>query len=228
MNLDKEQLHHIREFITQKGFNYVDVQMEILDHVASAVEERMNDNDTLSFDQALKETHQSFGVMGFSVISDGIINALSKKYSRVFWRKFATPFGPKYIVLIIASLFVLYKLQTMVANRMQFTIILISFIIILTFVTTVIGFRSRKFKKLMSYRIAKTYIPLGGVFLVNLSLYFGKVESGSIMGLNAYYVIVSIIFTLFMVYVYAGLSTAIKGVDESRLLMEKYNLVTAS
>ena len=44
MNLNKEQLHQIKEFIAQRGFKDVDVQMEILDHVASSVEDKMGES----------------------------------------------------------------------------------------------------------------------------------------------------------------------------------------
>lgn len=43
MNLSKEQLHQIKALIAQRGFKDVDVQMEILDHVASSVEDKMDE-----------------------------------------------------------------------------------------------------------------------------------------------------------------------------------------
>ena len=76
--LDKTQIDYIKSYILKKGVRYVDVQMEILDHVASAVEERMSVNETLTLDEALKEVHQSFGIFGFSSLEDAIVNGMNK------------------------------------------------------------------------------------------------------------------------------------------------------
>ena len=52
MNLTKEQLYTIKDFIGKKVITYLDVEMEILDHVASVVEEKMTANGNLIFDDA--------------------------------------------------------------------------------------------------------------------------------------------------------------------------------
>lgn len=44
--------------------------MEILDHVASAIEEKLEKDPSKSFEKALNEVHSGFGVLGFSVMED--------------------------------------------------------------------------------------------------------------------------------------------------------------
>ncbi|WP_316752874.1 hypothetical protein [Pedobacter gandavensis] len=42
MELSQEQLTEIKQFVQRKGFVYLDVQLEIIDHMASAIEEKMD------------------------------------------------------------------------------------------------------------------------------------------------------------------------------------------
>ena len=103
MQLTKAQLTEIKNFISKKGVKYIDVQMEIIDHTASAVEERLNADPSLSFERALQQTHASFGIFGFGAMEDAIINGMGKKYNRIFWREFLSFFGTKYIFLVLLS-----------------------------------------------------------------------------------------------------------------------------
>ncbi|MCX2453722.1 hypothetical protein OQX61_20800 [Pedobacter sp. PLR] len=44
MEISQEQLSEIKQFVQCKGFVYLDVQLEIIDHLASATEEKMEAN----------------------------------------------------------------------------------------------------------------------------------------------------------------------------------------
>lgn len=80
MALNNQQLDSIKAFIAKRGFTHVDLQLELLDHVASRVEEKMEANPALSFDTALTETHREFGVFGFSGMEDGLRKSLERQY----------------------------------------------------------------------------------------------------------------------------------------------------
>lgn len=80
MKLTTAQLGEIKTFINKRGFKQFDLQMEILDHVACKVEEKMTDNPEMSFEKALLQTHAEFGVFGFSTVEDSMREALSRQY----------------------------------------------------------------------------------------------------------------------------------------------------
>jgi len=84
MALSKEQLNEIKEFINSRGFTAIEVEMEILDHVASAVEEKIALNPEMSIDKAIRSVHDSFGIMGFSTIEDALIESVGKKVRSLF------------------------------------------------------------------------------------------------------------------------------------------------
>lgn len=84
MTLNKEQIDHIRTFINARGFVHVEVEMEILDHVATAVEDLLEKDPEMSLDQAIQKVHRSFGAMGFSAFEDEVQSSLRKKMRRMY------------------------------------------------------------------------------------------------------------------------------------------------
>lgn len=225
MQLTKEQLLEIKAFVEKRGFAYLDVQLEILDHVASAVEEKMNNDSKLSFETALTSTHAGFGVLGFSVIESGVVKMLSKKYGRLFWENCKIVLRLKYVLIPIFVVFGIYKLQEIVTNRLQFMSILIFCLIILAFIRVVFSFKGRGYKKLMSYKISSTYMPLAGMCLVYLNIFVGRVDDIFLLGLNINFLISAVVLSLFMVYIFASVKTGLKGFQDSKSLMDKYNLL---
>lgn len=84
MPLTKDQLSEIRDFIYSRGFTHIEVEMEILDHVASAVEVKLEENPDKSLTKAIHEVHSSFGVLGFSVLEDEFNKSFRKLSGKAF------------------------------------------------------------------------------------------------------------------------------------------------
>lgn len=70
MSLSKNQIAEIKQFINSRGFTHIEVEMEILDHVASGVEDKFEENPKKSITQAIEEVHAGFGVFGFATIEE--------------------------------------------------------------------------------------------------------------------------------------------------------------
>ncbi len=225
MKLTKEQITSIKEFIAQKGFKYLDVQMEILDHVASVVEEKMTADTALSFDNALKQTHASFGVFGFSTVEDSIMNAMGKKYSKVFWSSFLSFFNFKYIFLVLLSGVLLYLTQSAFKGEFYFSAFwLIAFVTFLGILVVAV-LRFKGYKNLLVYRTSLVYLMFIGTFLQIFNFLLNRTSDALIVGLNLDYVITCILLVFFIIYVISAIRTAMLGIKESELLMEKYSLI---
>jgi hypothetical protein len=225
MNLNKEQLHQIKEFIAQKGFKGVDVQMEILDHVASSVEDKMEENPLISIDAAVSETHQSFGIMGFSAFADGIANSIRAKYSRLFWRIFFSAFGYKYVLLLCFSIFGIYKMQNILtANGFN-----IFFVIVLLCVFGVLIFSNIKptvYKRFVSFKSGTSFLSFLGYILLLTNFAMNDIPAEyTIFSINAQQLVVSLSIVLFVLYFNAAIRTAKVSIRETKLLMEKYKLL---
>ncbi|NRD18509.1 hypothetical protein HNV08_00500 [Winogradskyella eckloniae] len=90
MNLTKQEIQFIDNYLIKNEVKFWDVRIELLDHIVSAVEDKMT-NDGISFNEALLDVHRSFGnqFIEFGVSKDKIFekglyqsNAGFKKFIR--------------------------------------------------------------------------------------------------------------------------------------------------
>lgn len=102
MKLTPEQISQIKAFISNRGFTYPDVQLEIIDHVASRVEVLLTEKPQFDIDEAIRIAHGEFGIMGFSVFEDVMVSNLQKKYFKLFYTTFFSYFNWKYLPAMAA------------------------------------------------------------------------------------------------------------------------------
>ncbi|MFC3417441.1 hypothetical protein [Algoriphagus hitonicola] len=79
MKLSKEQIKQLKKLISYKGYPEIDVQYEILDHVACNVEELLEENPSLNLEEAFRKVHASFGIFGFSGLEESYKKAIEKR-----------------------------------------------------------------------------------------------------------------------------------------------------
>lgn len=225
MNLSKIQLEKIRVYLDEIGFKYIDVQMEILDHVASAVEEKMTEDPNLAFQDAVNQTRVSFGKAGFTKIEKSIVKGLNKKYWKLFLQHFSSFFGIKYIWAVFLSAFGIYQLQNLISNKDNFFAVFFLAFIIFFAIQAYRGFKPLAYKRYMVYKISGTYAGYFGLFLMMVFQAIVKPSTGLLFGLNKGYLIVSILTVLFAVYYIAALKTEKDGVLESKAIADKLKLL---
>lgn len=85
MKLTQDQIAEIKKFIHSRGFTHIEVEMEILDHVASAVEAKLEVNPHKSTTKAIREVHTGFGPLGFSVMEDEFRKSFRNVYKATVW-----------------------------------------------------------------------------------------------------------------------------------------------
>lgn len=86
--LNREQLQQLVKFIHSRGFKEDVVVLEILDHFACKVEEVVAQQPTMPFEEAIRQAHASFGVMGFQPIAASFAESTRKKYKKLYWKNF--------------------------------------------------------------------------------------------------------------------------------------------
>ncbi len=80
--LTKEQIDTLYHFCRKHYVNHYDVQVELVDHLANAIEARMAEDKQLSFELALEKVYTGFGRMGFSQLVKSRSDALSAKFRK--------------------------------------------------------------------------------------------------------------------------------------------------
>ncbi|MGK6351104.1 hypothetical protein [Parapedobacter sp. DT-150] len=160
MKLNKQQLEHLRVFINQRGFTTIDLQMEIIDHVACGIEEKLAQNPDLGFEEALKEIHAEFGVFGFSTLKETMTNSLRKKYFRQMSLELKRWLSFPAVLVVGGFALVLYQLFFLIATPWLFVItgsVHFAFSIG-TFVYT--WWLKRRYRRLMAMQFATQFVYL--------------------------------------------------------------------
>jgi len=108
--LNGQQLDQLRMFIRRRGFTDDLVVEEILDHFACKVEELLDTEPRLAFDEAVERAHRSFGVSGFRPVVKAFEHQLGSRYRRLFWRNVKQILlSPKYLLALIPAGYLLFQ-----------------------------------------------------------------------------------------------------------------------
>lgn len=92
MKLSPSQITTLKKLISYKGYPEIDVQYEILDHVACKVEELLDKNPNMALDDAFRKVHSEFGVFGFSGLAEAYKSAIRRRYRGYFLEEFTSLF----------------------------------------------------------------------------------------------------------------------------------------
>lgn len=183
MTLNNQQLDAIKAFITKRGFTQVDLQLELLDHVASRVEEKMEANPTLGFDAALTETHREFGVFGFSGAEDGLRRSLERQYFRIalaegrHWLRF-----PRISLVLGVSVLVYQTYQSLPTAAALVMAAILNLVLIAHLAILYYGF-TKKFKNTLIVQSTTFFVLIPSLFLqlwVHLSRYLDHGLTGGV------------------------------------------------
>ena len=102
MILTPSQINQLYLFTRQHYVEYYDLQSELVDHLANAIEAQIELSPKLTFDEALQIEFKKFGVFGFMDVLYKRRAVLNKKYYKIVWQYFKDFFGVPKIVFTIA------------------------------------------------------------------------------------------------------------------------------
>lgn len=108
--LTTQQIEALYSFTKQHYVDYYDLQTELVDHLANAIETQWEFNPNLDFYEALQIEFKKFGVFGFSDVVTTRKKALGKKYQKLLSRYFIHFFKLPLILITLPAIFVLYKI----------------------------------------------------------------------------------------------------------------------
>lgn len=102
-----EQIEYLFTFCKKHFVQYYDVQVELVDHLANAIEVEMKNDPSLTFEKAVEKVHAGFGVMGFAPLVSEKQKAAEKHSQRLFIKLFKQQFKwPQiFLFLLLTSIF---------------------------------------------------------------------------------------------------------------------------
>ncbi len=105
MKLKPEQIDRLYQFTRQHYVEWYDLQTELVDHLANAIEQQWQENPKISFEDALQIEFKKFGIFGFMDVVEQRQLALNKRYNKIVWKHFKAFFSiPKIIATFSAAL----------------------------------------------------------------------------------------------------------------------------
>jgi len=115
-----EQSQQLLQFCREQNVEHYDLQIELVDHLASAIEEQWMQCPERSFEAALQKVYKQFGSNGFQEICKTERKALARKYERLHLQFFFRFFRWPQIVLTFAFTYLLFEL-IIITERIQIT-----------------------------------------------------------------------------------------------------------
>lgn len=82
-----EEIEELYRFTRRHYVEYFDVQTELVDHLASAIDENWVQEPELSFNENLNREFRKFGVYGFSDVVAKKERAMEKRYLKLIWEE---------------------------------------------------------------------------------------------------------------------------------------------
>lgn len=143
--LTPAQIDQLFEFCRKHYVTQYDLQIELVDHLASAIESQWEKNSDMSFNEALNNTFGKFGIYGFSKTKEQKAKALEQKYNRLLFKYFTDFYRwPKILTTLSVSIliFMLFRITKNVSA--------VTFVISLTIIATIIVYHFYLFDKYFS------------------------------------------------------------------------------
>lgn len=109
MSLSQSQIDHLFKFVRSKYVRYYDVQLELVDHLASDIEKEIIEHPGLSFEQALHKVYGRWPITGFSNYIAEKQHHLNQYWKRRFWNHLKQYFKLPKIILTLLVTFLLFQ-----------------------------------------------------------------------------------------------------------------------
>ncbi len=220
MELTKEQLLQIDNYVFSCGIKYYDVRSEIVDHFAIILEERLAKNPDLDFKKEIRNIHRNFSDSGFSKLLKEKTKSVHKKFYKQSFKHLITFFKLPRILISVGLFYTLFLLMNLFEDKESFFQILtgIGFIYIFIFF---FGFFIRKKKKKEVFLALNMNNNLFNV-IHNAVILFNFITTvrGSESHLNSLHNNIQLaIFVLFILFLW---STANVYQQNKKLVKEQY------
>lgn len=148
--LTEDEVDRLFAFCTRHYVPEYDLQVELVDHLASGIEEQWAENPDLPFPVALNKTFDGFGIFGFSKIKSQKEKELRRKYRKLFWKYTLEFYKLPKILLTIALTTVLFTAYRLINNFFWLTISLMAIAIIF-----IIGYKYWYYPKTYKVEVKK-------------------------------------------------------------------------
>ncbi len=151
-----EESRRLFQFTERHYVEHRDVQMELVDHLANAIEARWLEEPEAAFEKLLKEEFRKFGVFGFMEIVEQRQKIMEKIYLKMIWRHSLQLLLEPLFLIAAAVIFTIARiaLQSHSGETILMAVIIAEFFCL----ALLAGLRKRNFRKKMKKKERKPYL----------------------------------------------------------------------
>lgn len=106
--ITEQEINQIFNFTKKHYVEHYDVQVELVDHLANAIENQWKQNSNISFDDALQMEFKKFGVFGFTGLVEQKQAELHKFYNKMLWNEVLKFISIPKVIITIALYLAIY------------------------------------------------------------------------------------------------------------------------
>jgi hypothetical protein len=200
MQISKNQIDELYEFVKKKGIQYIDLQNELVGYLILIIESKMKSNPSLTFTKAFNLAYKTFGVYGFDAILSHKIKIQTKLFYRTIRKHIRALFISYRICFVLSSFFIFYYVRSFncIIHELYF-----GFIAAAIFLLVYSSYSSHNTIRKLSkkYLVLSSYINLNfySIFILYYFLVLPIVIGEHI--LNNYPYLFSINLTLLLVFI---------------------------
>ncbi|TVP47779.1 MAG: hypothetical protein EA341_12010 [Mongoliibacter sp.] len=227
MKLTKDQIEQLKKLISYKGYPQIDVQYEILDHVACKVEELMEENPKLSVPDAFQKVHASFGIFGFSELEESYKKMIEKRLWSYYCQELKQLFTSYRIIFPSGLLFIFFQSSTLLQDSKAWILMMIGFLFF-SFIWVVVRYwgTHKKYKQYESYLASNNIfqlINLGVIICMQGHSFFYR-EQGVQTGLFAQVFIGAILVSISFLFISIFILPRVldRSIEDTEALMKVY------
>ena len=107
-SLTNQQIEQLFAFTKKHLVEHYDVQVELVDHLANAIEDQWKENPNILFEDALQTEFKKFGIFGFTGLVEAKQTELHKHYTKMMWKETVKFISLPKVVLTIALYLVIF------------------------------------------------------------------------------------------------------------------------
>jgi hypothetical protein len=149
MEITKEQLLQIDNYIFVCGIQFYDVRTEIVDHFANILEQKLDNNPDLNFKKEIQAIHRNFNDSGFQNLLKEKTKSVQKRFYKASLKHFTTFFKLPKIIITGAFFYGLLQVMHLIENKEVFFQLLTFSVFIAVFsVFLFLYFKKKKKKEL--------------------------------------------------------------------------------
>lgn len=174
MQLTKQQIEYVENYIISKDIKWYELQVELTDHMITSMEEFWAKDPDLTFHQVKYYAEDKFGRNGFKAIEEERTQILKKEYRSAQWKMIVDYLKLPKIFASLLALIISYKLSFFYDKPVKFLAVLYVFVLALYVPAIYSYFKNRKINGKRFLQIEITNPVLLGFGFINLGLNGGN------------------------------------------------------